>query len=199
MPLSVENANINILEYFQKSKPKTINKNPNKLLLELPNKITVLFKYETSKSETNPTIKLSAAFDILSKVSMCTVHLKSTTLYDDIIKVGKKYIKIKPKLSIGVIIDFSRNFYCKLYYDVNFPYNLGMIIKPWTYTLDVSECKKILLNDYNIGYDIFVLDYDGGVKILSKFNDHSEFNALYSVYGPTSTIDTDSDLVFDIR
>lgn len=59
---------------------------------------------------------------------------------------------------IGVIMDFSRDFYLKLYYhDVGPPGTIGVVFA--SIIGDILKAKRILSHDLGLGYDVYIIDY----------------------------------------
>lgn len=68
---------------------------------------------------------------------------------------------------IGVIIDFSRGLYIKMWKDKKSHFGANLFVTEWP-TKDILSAKNILNNDLTLGYDIHLTDYDGNVHRLRE-------------------------------
>jgi hypothetical protein len=179
-------------KYFDCPKNFQLNKSSNALLIKVCSSVEVLFKYRISRSGL-PEIKLYRN-DSHEALSHFPVVFQSTLLEKDIVNSYDTFIKIKPQTAIGVIVDFSRNCYFKLYRNKYFPYNLGIIIGTWTYTGNLKNCKQLLSDDLELGYQIYLVTHNLEVFLLTK-----DTCVEYENYGCANVQTEEDDLCFDLR
>lgn len=79
---------------------------------------------------------------------------------------------------LGVIIDFSRNFYIKMWKDKTKKYGVDLFLTNWP-TSDIFAAQNILSADLSIGYDVFIIAYDGAEhQLCEKINKDDEKDTL---------------------
>jgi hypothetical protein len=104
-------------------------------------------------------------------------HMKT---FEIIHPYTKNPIEIRRGQGIGVIVDFSRDTYIKLYYGKTSKnnHNIEVIFSCWTYS-DKSGDKykpyKVLSEDLGLGYDVYIIDYLGNEHRLCEM-DNRDYN-----------------------
>ena len=96
---------------------------------------------------------------------------------------------------IGVIADFTRNFYIKIWKDKHFPGGYTMYVTRWTGLIeDQVQAEHILKMDFRLGYHIFVIDYKGNHHNLCDRTDEQDQKAtpiLFSTFQKYAQYDSD--------
>lgn len=81
--------------------------------------------------------------------------------------------KIARGQGIGVIIDFTRNLYIKLWKDKSNEAKYDLMFTRWS-TENKREAQNILSQDLGLGYDVFIIDYNGAQYQLCEQKDERD-------------------------
>lgn len=71
---------------------------------------------------------------------------------------------------IGVIADFTRNSYIKLWKDKKNAKGYDLFVTSWP-TDQISDAKNVLSSDLSVGYDVYIIDYNNEKHHLCEKHD----------------------------
>lgn len=71
---------------------------------------------------------------------------------------------------IGVIVDFTRNSYIKLWKDKKNAKGYDLFVTSWP-TDQISDAKDVLSSDLSVGYDVYIIDYNNEKHHLCEKHD----------------------------
>jgi hypothetical protein len=96
---------------------------------------------------------------------------------------------------IGVIVDFSRNFYLKLWKDKNNIKGYDLFVTAWP-TENIPDAKDVLSSDLSLGYDVLIIDYNNEKHQLCEKHDTrdtKETRILFSDFKKYAKYDDNDD------
>ena len=99
---------------------------------------------------------LTTSKQILDGCELINVKLDSHMRDFEVVIDGPKIARGQ---GIGIIIDFTRNLYIKLWKDKNDPKGYQWSVTRWS-TENRSTAKSILSSDLGLGYDVFIIDHN---------------------------------------